>query len=227
MLKRLYHLLALLALVNLFALTGFAAYLFVSGRLDGERMKQIAMVLRGEFPAEPEVKAELPATQPAAPVERSEAELARVAAKKEYYQLVSDFHRTELDRRKALDERVQLETLQLLERIEATEKALETKREEQFDAGQQAGFERQLTILSNIEPTKAKDMLRNPGAFKEADVVRLLMAMDENRVKAIVNSCKTAEELDWIGRILNQIGQYGSASVNGVDGPVAASAKAG
>ena len=51
MLKRFYHLLALLAMINLFAVVGLVAYLFTSGRLNAQRIDQIAVVLRGEFPA--------------------------------------------------------------------------------------------------------------------------------------------------------------------------------
>ncbi len=65
--KRLVQLLSLVALIALFAALGLVGYLVGTGRLDAERVDQIAKVLRGEWPqdaastaadAEQEVKPE-------------------------------------------------------------------------------------------------------------------------------------------------------------------------
>ena len=92
--KRLYHLLALLAFINLFAVAGLVGYLFSSGKLNAERMDQIATVLRGEFP-KPEVATSRPAESEVRP-EASHAEIARLRTKKEYYALLADRHLREM-----------------------------------------------------------------------------------------------------------------------------------
>src|SRR5690606_24372804 len=108
-----------MALVNLFALAGFVGFLFATGRLNAERMDQIAVVLRGEFP-QPVVPATQPATQPAEPPPQpSRAEIARPQAKQEYYRLVSERSRREMEQRRALNQQIRLDVTRQLEEIEA------------------------------------------------------------------------------------------------------------
>ncbi len=213
--KRLYHTLALLALVNLFAVGGLVGFLFASGRLNAERLEQMAVVLRGEFP-ETEVAASQPAG-PEAPPEASGAEIARLQAKKEYYELLAQRHKREIEDRQALGREIQLETMRLLEKIEEKERTFKQEQKEMLNESRQLGFERQLEILSKIDPKMAKEQLKNHT--KEADTVQLLMQMDANRVSKIVNACDSEDEKLWIGRILNQLGKYKDETANGVDGP--------
>src|SRR5690242_3092354 len=105
--SRLYHLLALIALINLFAIAGLAGYLFASGRLNTERVDQIAKVLRGEFPMTQPASSQ-PASSPS-PVEPSRAEIERLRAQREYYDLVSERHRRELEDRERLNQTIQLD----------------------------------------------------------------------------------------------------------------------
>ncbi len=214
MLKRLYHLLALLALANLFAVAGLVLFLVSTGRLNAERAEQIAEVLRGEYP-ERELADSGP-VEPEAPPEASQTEIARSQARKEFINLVASRHIREMKDRRKLNNTIQLETRRLLEEIEATKQAFRDQHKQVIAAEEQAGFERQLTFLSKADPRKAMDLLKTQ--MKEPDVVRLLMEMDENRASKIVNACKTADELVWIGRLLNQIGKQTNKSANDVDG---------
>ena len=209
--------LVLLGLVNLFALAGFVGYLFASGRLNAERVEQIAMVLRGEFP-ETEVATSQPAdAEP--PPEASEAEIARIRANREYYELLADRHKREIEDRRGLGQQIRSETLVLLKEIERREDAFKKEQAKMLEESQQLGFARQLEVLSKIDPKKAKNLLKEHT--KEPDAVQLLMQMDANRVSKIVNACDQEDEKVWIGRILNQIGTYRNEAANGVDGPVA------
>ncbi|NLE61374.1 MAG: hypothetical protein GX616_23745 [Planctomycetes bacterium] len=216
MLKRFYHLLALLAMINLFAVAGLIGYLFASGRLNAERVEQMAVVLRGEFPASQPAAA---ATQPAERDEKPQGsgeEIAEHREKKELLALQDSRRVRELRDRDLLDKRIQLETRQLLEKLERKENELRQQKQVLEKEGEQAGFERQLDLLSKTEPKLAMQLLKNQ--IKEPDAVQLLMKMDENRVKAIINACKKEDDKAWIGRILNQIGKYGSSTAPGVDG---------
>jgi len=216
MLKRFYHLLALLAMINLFAVAGLIGYLFASGRLNAERVEQMAVVLRGEFLASQPAAA---ATQPAERDEKPQGsgeEIAEHREKKELLALQDSRRVRELRDRDLLDKRIQLETRQLLEKLERKENELRQQKQVLEKEGEQAGFERQLDLLSKTEPKLAMQLLKNQ--IKEPDAVQLLMKMDENRVKAIINACKKEDDKAWIGRILNQIGKYGSSTAPGVDG---------
>jgi hypothetical protein len=223
MLKRFYHLLALLAMINLFAVVGLVLFLHLTGRLTGERVQQMVTVLRGEFPT-----TQTAASQPTAaetPPQASGTEIARRQDEKELQALVRNRHEREIRDRGMLDDKIQLETRQLLEKLEKKEKQLREEKKQLASESEQVGFERQLNVLSKVEPKLALQLLK--GQMKEPDAVQLLMKMDENRVKAIVNACKTEEDKAWIGRILNQIGKLGSAAASGVDGPVAPPANGG
>lgn len=215
MLKRFYHLLALLAMINLFAVAGFVGYLFAGGRLNAERARQIAVVLRGEFPtSQPAVAASRPEPGDETP-QASGEEIARRQETKELIALQERRRARDLRDRDLLDKRIQLETRQLLEKLERKENELKQQKQVFEKEGEQAGFDRQLNLLSKTEPKLALQLLKNQ--IKEPDAVQLLMKMDENRVKGIINACKTEEDKAWIGRILNQIGKYGSSTAAGVD----------
>jgi hypothetical protein len=223
MMKRFYHLLALLAMINLFAVGGLVLYLVFSGRLNAKRADQIAMVLRGEFPT-----TQAAATQSApaeTPPQAAGMEIAHRQDEKELETLVRTRREREIKDRDTLDAKIQLETRQLLEKLEKKEKELRQEKQQLASDGEQVGFERQLTVLSKIEPKLALQLLKTQ--MKEPDAVQLLMKMDEGRVKAIVNACKTEDDKAWIGRILNQIGKLGNSTANGVDGPVAPPANGG
>src|SRR5689334_11585034 len=113
--KRLYHILSLIGLINLFAVGGLAGFLFISGRLNAKRVDQIGIVLRGEFPTSQPVT-----TQPAqeARPEPSRAEIARMAAQREYFELVAKRHEREMEDRRSLNQAIQLQVQQEREAIE-------------------------------------------------------------------------------------------------------------
>jgi len=216
--KRLYHMIALLSLINLFAIGGLMGFLFATGKLNAERVDQMAMVLRGEFPT-----AQSPATQPVeseSPPQRSREEIVRIQAQKEYYALIAGRHERELADRGSLNQSIQLDVTRKLEQIETKQKEFREERKKVREETQQDGFQHALEIYSSMDSKLAKNILREK---KDPDVVRLLMAMDENRRKKIVNTCKADDDRLWIGRILNQIQQLNGESANGVDGPIAAS----
>jgi len=203
MLKRLYHGLALIALINLFALGGFVVFLVASGRLDGARVEQMAKVLRGEFPT----------TQPAAtqPVDiklvpqRSRAEIAEMQAKKEFYRLVGERLENEIRQRQELNDSVQLEVLRRLEEIEKKKQRFEQEKQAFQQQSEQEGFQQVLDMYSKMDPKLAKELLKSKT--QDADVVRILTEMDPNRRKNIVNACKDETDRLWIRRILDQIQQ--------------------
>ena len=219
MLKRLYHTLALLALVNLFAVAGLVGYLLASGRLNAERVDQIGEVLRGEYPA-PEVAATQPVDDKVVP-QRSREEIAALRDERERRQLASVRLKRESADRETLDQSVQFQVLRRLEEIERKNALFEQQKKAFETQKEQEGFTQALEMYSSMTPKLAKDLLKTRE--KNADVVRLLMRMEPSRRKKIVNACKTSEEKLWVGRILIQIERQDKPQANGVDGSDASS----
>lgn len=217
--KRLFNMLVLVALVNLFSLIGFVGYLFTSGRLNEDRVNQMAMVLRGEFDEE-----ETPTTQPSEEEEetpiRSAEEIANANERSRYSELLSERHLRQIEDRRRLGDDTRIEVDRLLDEIEQREERVQQQIKAVQQESELAGFEKQIEVFAKLEPKRAKDLLMKE--MKEADVVHMLMAMDVGKTSKIANACKTDEELVWIGRILNQIGQVQN-SATGVDGSTAAS----
>lgn len=203
MVKRLYHAMAWLAMANLFAVAGLIAYLFASGHLNAERVDQMAMVMRGEFPKpQPPV-----ASQPVVVQEKpqtSREELAKLEAQKQFYTLISERHQREIDDRKNLNQTIQMDVNRQLEQIEARTQEFEKEKKKTKEALEQSGFQQVLDIYSEMEPKLAKDVLITK---KDPDVVQLFIKMDSGKRKKIVNTCKTPEEKAWVGRILTAIGK--------------------
>ena len=219
MLKRLYHILALLALVNLFAVTGLLGYLFASGRLNAERVDQIGEVLRGEYPV-PEVASTQPAEEKTVP-RRSRQAIAAARDRRERIQLTGERLKRELEDRATLDQSVQLQVQRQLEEIEKKKELFEQQKSVFVSQQDQEGFTQALEMYSSMNPKLAKDLLKNRE--KDVDVVRLLMRMEPSRRKKIVNACKSPEEKFWIGRILTQVEKQNMTQANGVDGSDASS----
>jgi len=200
MLKRLYHVLALLAMINLFAIAGLLGFLFASGRLNAERVDQIAVVLRGEFPRPPEPVATRPAEE-AAP-ERSRDEIARIEARRKFFALIADRQQRELTDRQSLNQRIQFDVNAQMEQIQTKQEQIAARETKLREEVQQDGFAQALAMYSDMEPKLARDVLITK---KDADVVQILTQMDPGPRKKIINSCKTAEEKAWIGRIMTQV----------------------
>ncbi|HOW73134.1 MAG TPA: hypothetical protein PKY77_21260 [Phycisphaerae bacterium] len=218
MIKRLYTILALLAMVNLFALVGLVGFLFATGRLNKERVGQVAEVLRGEYPTSQPVAASQPTTQEAPP-QRSREEIAAGQARREALQLQAERLEQESTQRKSLGESLEVRVLRRLEEIQKQNESFEKQKKALQEQVEQEGFTQAMEMYSGMEPKLAKDLLKSKE--KDADVVHLLIKMDPNRRKKIVNACKTAEEKLWIRRILDQIQAQDETGkpANGVDGP--------
>jgi hypothetical protein len=117
--------------------------------------------------------------------------------------------RTELDRRSreiqdgwAMLERQQIALVQARESFEAQKKEYEEALARRAAASGDDGLKRELDILSGVKAKDAKELLK---LKQDADVVRILMAIDERKARKIVSECKTDEERSWIGRIMEKL----------------------
>jgi len=203
--RRLYHVLSVVAITHLLALGGLVGFLVFSGRLDGRRMGLIAQVLRGEI-AGGVSAASQPASQPAASqpaiAEPAEAALARSAQQQERLQLLLARARRELQDQIELLRAVELDFDRKLAELQQQRQQLLALQNKLRQQRQDAGFAKMLEYFSSLQPKVAKSLLQKT---KDADVVAILMALDANKGKKIIEACKTPEELEWIRRILELI----------------------
>lgn len=214
MLKRLAHAIAWLALAHLFAVGGLIGYLFASGRLNGERVEQIAMVLRGEFP-KPEAVTTRPAEVEEMP-QTSQKELAELEARRRLYTLVSERHQREIEDRKSLNQAIQFDVNRQLERIQEEQEEFQKEKRQTQQALEQTGFQHALEIYSDMDPKLAKDVLITK---QDPEVVQFFINMDPMKRKKIVNTCKSEEEKAWVGRILTQINKLDELRLSAGDEP--------
>lgn len=227
MIRRLYRWLSYAALVQMLATVGLVGYLFASKKLSSQRLDQIAIVLRGEFPTSRPAQ-----TQPAVvelPPQRSSEELARLESQRKMYELIADRQRRDIADRSALNQSIRLEVDRRMEDIERQSRQFQQQRRQlQVEAGQD-GFAKMLDVFSRVSPKQSKDLLREAirGGMKEADVVQVFVAMESDQRKKIVEACKTSEERAWITRILNQIRALDAVPGVGQTAGTPASAPAG
>ncbi|NLX13315.1 MAG: hypothetical protein GXY44_06620 [Phycisphaerales bacterium] len=215
MLKRFYHLVALLALINLFTLVGLVGFLFATGRLNAERVEQMAIVLRGEFPTEEQEEAPTEVVVEPAP-EPSRAEIVRMEDERRLLLHQLERSRRELDDRYNLNQQMVFNVAQALKDIEQREARLREERQAFEREHKTEGFAQVLQVLKNTQPKKSVELLMRE--WKPADVVEMFLALDTNTKADIVNACKTPEEVAWVRRILVQMNKNMEEAANGVDG---------
>jgi flagellar motility protein MotE (MotC chaperone) len=208
--KRLYQILAFVAVANLFAVGGLIGFLVASGRLNAERAEQIAVVLRGEFPR-PAAQASRPASAPEEP-QTSRQELVQNESRQRLAELFSDRRQRDIEDRNRLNQAMQMDVDRQLEQLHTREQEFQKERKKAREAATESSLQQVLDIYSDMEPKLAKDVLITR---KDPDSVQILMRLDPGRRKKIVNTCKTAEEKAWISRILAQIGSLEQAGPDG------------
>lgn len=205
MIKKAYQLISLLAIINLSGLIGAGLYLWMSGRLTMERAEIVAQVLRGEYPPE---EAPEEATGPGE-AERAETQIAQAQAQAgTLLRLLGREYRETEDRQRLVDAAM-LDVIRRQEQLEAERGSFRQQQQALLEQRAQDGFQKELELLQSAKPKTRKELLRRKA---DADVVRVLMAMDERQGKQVIDACRTPEELAWIGRILHRIETFNDLS---------------
>lgn len=204
--KRLFHVIALMSVLNLAALSGLVAYGWNQGWLQRERVHEALAVLRGETQdAELIVDQNDQADEPLRPTDE------QIRRNEE----LEEKHRIELERRErevknlwSLLETRELEFLRAKEEFEADKERFKSQREQLAEQDGDSGLQAELETLSGVDAKTAKELLK---LRDEADVARILMAMDGRKRNKIVKQCKTSEERLWIGRVMEKFHDSKSA----------------
>jgi flagellar motility protein MotE (MotC chaperone) len=213
--KKIYHILALVAIIHLFAIAGLVGFLFAADKLNADRINQIAEVIRGEYPeTQPAVASQPAAGKKEKIPEQSTKKIAYQQVRRRQAELLAERNRQELQYRFDLNQQVLYEASQKLEEIKKLKEELRQQREVFAHQSEQQGFEKMVKVLKGMQAKNARDLLIER---KDADVVRIFMSLNSNVVTDIVNQCKQPKEIEWARRILTRMERQQAA--NGVDGP--------
>jgi hypothetical protein len=201
--KRLLAIVGFFAAVNLLAIIGLLVFLFGTGKLNRERVASIVEVVRGQSPAAG-VAASQPTSQPVG-LDASQKRIARDDVQEEVVRRRTDRAMKELQDQDSLLRTLMMDLVAKEESVKEREKALAEARLQLKNQKQDLGFKKTLELLSGIKPDSAKELLR---AGKEPDAVRYLLEMNLEVGKKIIDKCTSAEDRQWIGRILDQIREH-------------------
>jgi flagellar motility protein MotE (MotC chaperone) len=204
---------AALALLNLLALGGWAGWAMLHGGLDKERVLNAIAILRGEAaPAAVEVAEPSASAPPAVKAEDSYAEelVGDAQMEIEILQHEAKRIRAELDQRLALNNSILLKVQTEREALKADKAALQnaqqalvSRQEEERQQVRDEGFEKQVAIFENLSPKVAVQHLL--GMNDPDGAARILMALDADRARKIVEAAKRGPELTRMQVILQRV----------------------
>lgn len=213
MIGKLYNALSIVSIATLLALVGLGGLLVGSGRLTSERSEKIAAVLRGEMdePAEEEVveaDAEQPESKPKRIVsgasseelrrQRRDDQLRRALGERAYSDLVA--------RKELLDQSLQ-HLISEEERFTADKVAWREELDRRQGAAQDAGFKKELKIVTKLPAKLAKEHVLLKWKDSPADTLRLFVALPESNSKRIFEQMKTPEEIQVMHELLELLGR--------------------
>ncbi len=202
MLKQIYHIVALLAVLHLLVLLGLGAFMVATGRLDTEKVERIAAVIRGdETPVESKAATSQPTVTPVLAMGSSE-KIAEAQSDEEVARLTSERLLREAVDRKALVDASMLKVTRQLEALAKQRQEFEQARALARQADQQGGLKAELEIVSSLSEKKARDLLMK----KEVpEAVRILMKMKTRSAAGIIDACKTETEKAWAVQVMQEI----------------------
>lgn len=210
--NRIFTVLACVALVNVAGLGALAAYAYSHGWLQREQVREAISVLRGE----PTTAA--PTSMPAATMPAEE-----MAGRPHPDEESSKVAALELDRRRQEVRDgwrlLEVQQLALVREKESLDEEKQRKQAEMSARLQHTGetaLQKEIDILSGLKPKQARELLKQK---QDADVLRILLAMEDRSVRRIVGECKTSEDRRWIGRILGKLHDRDAHQAEVLDAP--------
>jgi hypothetical protein len=204
-LKKLYNVVAILAIVNMAALALLLAYLWVGGVITRDRVERVRDALLAESPSE-----QVPTTQATTSRPAAQASSEKIEQSEDLEEILIrrlDRQRRELEDLLQLTDAARHKLLRDREAFEQGKDRWEQRRKQWEKQQHLDGFKRMLTYLEGVDPKVAKGILRQK---KDPDVARILAAMNERKGKAIIEECVSAEDREWIGRVLQAIERGGA-----------------
>jgi flagellar motility protein MotE (MotC chaperone) len=191
-----YHVAAAFALLNLLGLGAGITYLIATGRLNIERAREIAKVVRGED--EP-VSTESPDSQDDAtqgiPPDHARKDLH---VQDEIRWRSTDRYRAQLEQRLKFINAVRLDVERKREELERLRERQRDERTRLAQSAASPGRQKEIEIIAALRPNAA---LKQVMAMPEADAARILFELDNRKVKKIFEAAKTDTELSRLTTI--------------------------
>lgn len=202
MLRRVYDAVALFALLNVLALAGGTAFFSLSGQLDKENVQAAIRALRGDscaptFPAMEDVQADAKEDE-----KKSQRKLFD-EVEIDLMQQEAERLKTEVDQRVALANTIMLKVNAEQQTLRREKVELAKKGESERGRQQEAGFQKQLDILTSLNPKMALEHILGMNDVDRA--ARILATMDSGRAKKIVESARRGEDLARMKQILERM----------------------
>lgn len=246
--KKIFTVLVLTLAMNFLALVGGVGWLFMSGKLDREKVAQVRELLFPAPPPAPEVLTTQPTTRPTSgPSAQLDELLARYSGRRvdEQIELVQqsiDAQAAALDRRsRELDHlmaqilREKSELTRKSSDLDSERKRLTDREQQQIAQASDKGFQDSLKLYIGMPAKNAKSAFMS---MPDETVARYLQSMSPRAATKIIKEFKSPEEMDRINRVMERLrsgnttttqpaappavaGPNGPRPVSGVGPPVA------
>ena len=205
-LRRAYELAALFALLNMVAVGGLLTYLVGTGAVDGEKIRKVAAVLRGDQPAQTDAIPGEPAKPPpVAPAKTASSADAGAESEVEVEIVHREAERikAELEQRLALNNSILLKVRTEREAFQKEREAAMGREKASSEVRRDDGFRKQVEILESLSP---KIAVQHFLALEDVDeAAKMLLEMDTGRAKKIIEAAKRPEELKQMKLILQRV----------------------
>ncbi len=203
-LRRVYDLAALLALLNMIALAGLGAFLLGTGAVDLEKLRQMVMVLRGEGPsATDQSDVALAETDHSRNGEVAQGNGVDSQEQLEILRLEAARIRAELDQRLALNNSIMLRVTTQKDAFQQERQDAERRERASQARRQEEGFKKQIAIYEGLAP---KFAIQHLLALDDPDeAARILLEMETRKAKKIVEAAKRDDQMRKMQKIVERI----------------------
>ncbi|MCH8966652.1 MAG: hypothetical protein IID43_03155 [Planctomycetes bacterium] len=208
-LRRAYEAVALFAMLNVLVFGGATAYLVGSGIIDGEKLRSIAAVLRGENEATSQEEESEVAKQPdeteeakrAGPTPGNSTMILQMNS--EILRREAERVKVELDQRLALNNAIMLRITQERDAFRRERDAEAARKKAAIEEQKAVGFEKTIELYESLSPKVAIEYLLDISDPNES--ARVLLKMETRKAKKIIEAAKQAEQKGRMKDILKRL----------------------
>lgn len=206
MLRRAYDGVALFAVLNVLGLAALIGYLVNSGAMDGEKIRRVVAVLRGEDEENGEEDVAGAETAEGEPTESPKVGVDAVAESQidgEILRLESDRIKAELAQRLALNNSILLRVTTERESVRQEREDAARKQEAVAAKRNDEGFKKQIAIFESLSPKVAVEHLLS---LSEPDAAaRILLELTTRKARKIVEAAKRLDQIERMKVILRRV----------------------
>ncbi len=200
LLRPVYAVAALLALIHIALLIGVGVFAYTTGRVDRETIEGVAAVLRGKPIGSPPVGVvDAAATGPQASADTSAQMIQDTLEAEEMERFKQQRALADLRQLDMLWNRRALKLQKDQEAFDARVEAYAAQRRKRQEQDLGDAHKKLIATVAQMDPKKSRDFLLNSS---DADALRILLELSVRKRKSILESCKSASETEWRDRML-------------------------